>query len=396
MLVRCKDFPVLRFLFTITILMISNLAIGQTGQLQIPSYLTLPEDSILSSELIKSLNGFLSFKEEQNKMNPFILREDLTETSLLLDEFKGIERSTKHNDDNFYKSYLTNVVHLEASSFIVQISYLGVSGGTPIHVASFELLAKQKNNRFYFSSPLKKNTSIWKTKQINNFSFHYKSTLNKRKIKEYVRRVIFYDKKLGAPIIKTEWYGCDNMPEVLEQIGVKYKLIHNGRDSGSFSSREDNSLLIMSGSNNGGFNSFDPHDLWHERLRNVVPKNITNKPIDEGCAYLFGGSWGMSWGEILEKFKKKVASEHSTDWLDLYGRFKDFSENEKEPLLVEYVINALIVKKIEEEKGFKSVLEFLKCGQYQNDNANYFNSLEKIAGINKSNFNEKIWDILRR
>ena len=52
---------------------------------------------------------------------------------------------------------------------------------------------------------------------------------------------------------------------------------------------------------------FDPHDLWHERLRLVMKSEVINRPVDEGCAYLYGGSWGYTWQEIITKFKKYAA-----------------------------------------------------------------------------------------
>ena len=52
-----------------------------------------------------------------------------------------------------------------------------------------------------------------------------------------------------------------------------------------------------------------------------------------------------------------------------------------------YVINALLAGKIEKEKGFPAMIDWLRCGKYQRDNDNYFAALDRIIGINRSNFN---------
>ena len=56
----------------------------------------------------------------------------------------------------------------------------------------------------------------------------------------------------------------------------------------------------------------------------------------------------------------------------------------------------MIVKKIEKEKGFNAVVEFLKCGKYEKTNENYFNILEKLTGINRMNFNVEIWKLIEK
>jgi hypothetical protein len=128
----------------------------------------------------------------------------------------------------------------------------------------------------------------------------------------------------------------------------------------------------------------------------AISRRKVNKPIDEACAYLYGGSWGMSWKEIFTRFKVKVSVDEKMDWLNSYGKFYNFGENEETHLLVEYVINALFVQKIEKEQGFQGVWEFLNCGPYEKTNENYFKSLEKLTGITKANFNEKVWELIKK
>jgi hypothetical protein len=62
---------------------------------------------------------------------------------------------------------------------------------------------------------------------------------------------------------------------------------------------------------------------------------------------------------------------------------------------VDYVVDALIIQKLEKEKGFSAVWELLNCGKYQEGNENYFKMLEKLTGINKSNYNKKIWELVK-
>jgi hypothetical protein len=369
---------------------------AQSKPLIVPANVSLPKDTLIANHLLKSLNGFLSQKESPNKENVFVLKEDLLETSILLDEMKGIEKSGKFKDDNFYKGYLTNVVQTDKSNFIIQLSYIGLNDNTPILMASFEILAKYIDDKFYFLSPLQRNTLSWQTKKIGNCTFHYKKELNTKVATEYVKDIAFFDKKLNAPQDNIVWYGCNDMPELLKSIGVLYKLEYNGRSVSTFNANENNTTLLVNGTYNTNFNGFDPHDLWHERTRNAIAPNSINKPVDEGCAYLYGGSWGISWQQILKTFKEKVASNPKSDWLSLYDGYNNFGESKEKHLIVSYLINALIVEKIEKEKGFSAVKELLSCGKYEKGNENYFKVLERITGINKANFNENVWDLIKK
>ncbi|MCD9576279.1 hypothetical protein [Flavobacterium soyae] len=384
-----------KIIFPALLLLFIPSAFGQTKYINIPVYIKMPKDTLIANNLKNCLNGFLSEKEKNNNENAYVLKEDLLETSLLLDEIKGIEKSNKYKDENFYKGYLTNIVPLDNNNYIVQISYIGSAEGLPILGASFELLAKQKDNKFYFLSPLKRNTASWKSKKIKNCTFHFKNSLNIKTASDYVETVTLFDKKLNAPNKDIEWYGCSDLQEVLQNIGVNYKIDYNGLSFNSLNATENNTTLLVNGTNNEHFDSFDPHDLWHERVRNVIARNKINKPVDEGCAYLYGGSWGIGWKQILASFKEKIASNPNIDWLSTYDEFYNFGESREKHLLVPYVINALIIQKIEKEKGFPAVMELLSCGKYEKGNDNYFKILEKLTGINKGNYNDRVWALIK-
>lgn len=360
---------------------------AQAQSLIIPEKLYLPKDTVLKKQLLADLDGFLSQKEKSNKENAFVLKEDLPETSALLDEMKEIETNRKEKDPAFYKGYLSNVLRQNDSLFKIQFSYMGISDGMPELRANFTILAKRKQDHFYFLSPLKQNTSGWKTQAYGSTNVHYKTVLDTSNAKKYFQLVDAFDSRLGINGVPTEFYSCDNFSEALQLIGVDYKSDYNGRNFNTLTSSEDGHNLVVNGTMGPRFSEYDPHDLWHSRLHTVVPVSVINKPVDEGTAYLYGGSWGMTWEEILAKFKVFAAANPKADWLSLYNESKNFDEKAKYPLNVDFVINALIVRKIEKEKGFAAVIELLSCGRQEKGNGNYFNALEKITGVKKSGFN---------
>ena len=367
---------------------------GQTSYFTIPSSVYLPKDTTVKKLLTTSLNGFLAQKENPNKENTFVLNGDLLETSVLIDEMKNISPSKKYNDTNFYKGYLTTALKLNDSLYLIQLAYIGITEGAPLVRANFTLEAIKRGSQFYFRSPLRQNTIGWKTEEIGNTKIHFKTTINSVKAKEYLQMVSKYDKKLSAKDTKTEYYSCDNFHEVLQLIGVDYKSDYSNIAHNTLTAKENNTSLCVNGSFTPDFTNVDPHDLWHERLHNVLSTDIINRPVDEGTAYLYGGSWGLTWEQILDKFRAFAHENPKADWLSLYNESKNFDEKAKYPLNVDFVINALLVQKIEKENGFPAVIELLSCGKKEAGNENYFNALKKITGIDKANFNKNVLQLM--
>lgn len=238
-----------------------------------------------------------------------------------------------------------------------------------------------------------KNTKTWKTKKIGNNIFHYKNTINIDKVNEFCKLTSTIDKKLKSINKIIDYYCCDNLIELEKLIGVEYKVDYNGRRESVWSSSYDNRKLIVFGNNNSNFDVFDPHYLFHDRLSLVIPRNKVNKPVDEGCAYLNGGSWGLSWKEILKAFKEQIANNKSVDWTDIKETPVKFKTgNYTNP--ANYIVNAILVKKIEKKKGFSEVWELLNVGPFEKGNEKYYQTLEKLTEITKANYNNNDWELI--
>ena len=354
--------------------------------------ISLPADSANAKNVIDALTLFLVQKDKPNQDNQYVWKDELLATSDLLDEIKGMDGSKDAKGYDTYKCYITNLVELDPGNFLVQISYIDLDKRVGEERAAFRLLAKKIDGRFYFYSPLKRNTAGWRIKKFGNLTCHYKDSLNVAAVKSYQSTVSFYNKKLKIPDSPIEFYYCDNFPEAQQILGIDYKLVYIGVKNNSLSSYQNGVSLEINGGYSDRFR-FDAHDLWHARLRMVMDRAVINRPVDEGCAYLYGGSWGYTWDELLAKFKVYVANNPNADWMNLYTTSAKFADGDK-PMYVAYVLNALIVKDIERKQGFAPVMELLGCGNRQNGDENYFAALKKITGIDKTNFNVKMWELV--
>jgi hypothetical protein len=212
--------------------------------------------------------------------------------------------------------------------------------------------------------------------------------------KAYLKYLNFCDKKLSVMPEPMAFYDCDNFAEVMQLLGIDQDAIYNGLRYDDITSHENNATLEI----NGGYTAtqrFDRHDLWHDRLHMVMDRKIINRPVDEGCADLFGGSWGTSWKEIVAMFKKYAADHPDADWAKLYIDNTKLRDDDK-PIYICYAINALIVQKLDKEKGFAPVMELLSSGPRVAGDDNYFKALEKVSGISRADFNKVVGELVRQ
>lgn len=336
------------------------------------------------------MNGLIEQLPGPDRDNRFVDSAFVPETADLLDEMRGMD-SSGLDRPRWFRCYLTNVSGIDSADYFVQLAYLRIADSTPILRASFKLIAHRVGERFLFSSPLQRNTANWHVRKTGYFYFYYIDyPFNESQIAEYIEKAGEFDRKLGIPPYLTKFYCCTTLQEALEVLGVGYKLDYSGVGSESLTAFGPGVALHVIGGTAPTI--FDLHDLWHDRLHAAIPVATINRPIDEGCAYLYGGSWGLSWEEIFRQFKTFMGD--NKEWLTAFTENKNFAQPNQNHLYVDYVINALLAKKIEKEKGFHAVVEWLTCGKYQKDNDNYFQSLYRIIGINRSNFNDRVEELV--
>jgi len=376
---------------TIILLLLYVTTLHAQTNIIIPNYLRMPKDSIQTQQIIKDLNGFINAAQYKNGNNPFVLSSQKIETFILLDEFKNIENSKAFKNKHFFKPYLNNFIKIDNNKYAIQLSHIGIDNDIPYLRTMYNLIAIKTDNGFKFSSPLIQNTQNWKSKKFKNTTFHYKANNTIKNMESHAKMIALFDEKLNSKNRSTEIYYTENRNELLKIIGVDYRLDYNGKKNGIFSATSNNEQLIVIGKKD---KNIDYHDLWHDRLNLVKSRRLLNKPIDEACAYLYGGSWGLTWQEIYSVFKEKIANNKNADWKYYKENPTNFANTKREHLMVDYVINALIIQKIEKEQGFKAVWTLLDCGKFEKGNKNYYKALEKLTGITEENYNIKVWELI--
>jgi hypothetical protein len=340
---------------------------------------SLKRDSLPKQEVLARLGSFLEH------LNGY--KKDTADTHL--QQLSTAALAEEMNDSGITWQVI-NLVRLNDSIYLIKVLAFKPSGIS----GSFELIALKRMAGFCIQSPLWWKTRNWKQQYMQGVQFYFASEFNRSKAKQFAQIFRRFNHIMGADYRQILFVCCDDLNEALQMVGVHYKASLAGYKSGSISQKGNACLFIADGNYTSGFKAYDPHDFWHYCLYKWKPRSTWNKPVDEGCAYLYGGSWGLSWKEILQQFHRFADTTTNNNWLELYEKPFEFTGTKDKPLYVAYVLNALIIQSMQSDHGLTGIRELLASGSGQNGKEHYFRILETRTGINRMNFNSRMNDLI--
>lgn len=346
-----------------------------------------------TAHLTASLTTFVRHAEHPEADNPLVADADRATTVPLLDELRDLCRHG--SDDGFFVPYLTTATP-DGDDLRVQLTYAGVLDGKPVVRAIVELVARAHEDGFTFASPLARDTAGWHEEPHGAQTLCFAEAPDADRARRFFATIAEFDERLGQRAPPGRFYVAHDFGEAARLVGLVYHASYAGRRTGALAGHGKATYVFVDGCYlSPAAADFDPHDLWHDRLHLVEPAASINRPVDEGCAYRYGGSWGFTWPEILTKFRAYANAHPDADWLALYDANFNFDPRGRFPLHVDYAINALLIERLERDRGFAPVRELLTCGPREPGNANYFARLEKVTGITRATFATKVAELLR-
>ena len=365
---------------------------AQTNYLTIDKNIRLPKDSVERTSLTHDLNDFLLSVREGKGIELWVLPEEKNETQILIEEIQDFA-----NDDTIsYQPYLVNIEALsDKISYAVQVVYISLESSQPLH-ALFEFIVHKKDGKFLFSSPLKRYTKDWHTKTDGHIVFYYQNKNHETAVDQYAKFIKEYDEKLGVTR-KADFYFCDDcesMAQMMRLVGMPYKLDYNGFDWNSLAFEMEDKVIDIFSKRLAQQTTIDPHDLFHISAGYAIPMEHRNHYMICGCAYVYCGSWRISWTDIQKMFKTRMTFDKNTDWLKLYFDRYNFGESQERHLLVTQFVNALLIEKTEREQGFPAVMKLLSSGNIYKERETFFKILKEVTGINEKNFNKKVGKLI--
>ncbi len=357
---------------------------SQNSKLTILPQIKLPNDSVVSSKLLRSLNQFLNDKNDNLKSSSVIDSNHYKRYADFFDLFKNIEKSKRYDDDNFFKCYLKNIVLQPDNSYQIDLSYFGLTKSNEIvHRLDISMLAKETQNNFFFYCPFQRNTKYWKNSKVGNITFYYKGDLNKSVALDFDKYNTSIAKKLKLNPIHFDFYNCKDIHEVYGLMGIDYDISRNGEvRSGSFDIKNQ---LFIAGTNTDQYK----HDLTHGYFSLKFADSLRNWTAEEGYNIYTTDYWGEPSENIFNYLRNFINQNPNTSLYEAFQKNIDL----KYPIPIKYPLSALLIRRVEREFGFEKVLELVSSGESDD---NYFKILYKLIGLTKDNFDEIIKNELQK
>jgi len=355
------------------------------------------EDPSKRQKIIENLSQFILDKNVANENLKIVNPKNKLETWLFLDELRN-QQNSKIFTTKFTLMYeIISTEAVDKNSYTIHLNCYFEDGKIKQPVAKIQILLQEINDEFLLSSTFPGNISNWKSKTLENYTFYSEKNIDEKKLKDFITKnnrisLNLNEKKRPTKVILTD--GFVNAYKIL---GINYITGESNTENMffgvDFTTDNSNSILIVA-TQDGKIDSFSFGSLFKARITKKYPRENLYLPALEGYSYINDGHPFYKWEQIWIDFKNTYSATQKTDWLSLYGNKENFSLAST-PLYLENLLNGIIIRKVEKEKGFSKVLELLNCGRFNIENQeNYFKTLERISGITKSNFNEKIDELI--
>ncbi|WP_165023021.1 hypothetical protein [Dysgonomonas sp. ZJ279] len=352
-------------------------------------YSEMPDS--VRSEIITSLNTLFEGIANENIPTNLLDNRDIDFNT---NYFKSLGWITRPDTtSNYPHPQILNIYRLTASDdYNITLAYSKSQKDSvpPVIYGIYTFIATKNNGKFVFSTPLKYRTRSWKSKVIDEITFDYSDKLNIERASNFVRKNRAMASKFGLPIINYKVYVTNNYQESLNLLGVDYEYGNNGIINRGYIVNP-NTLFVVRG------NEDFSHDALHMYAYYIRGKR--NVTAEEGLAYTWGDAYYTdingyipNQNDLILELQQYLKDHPNETLLDIFNsnpRFFSYSER----ISPKSTISGVICDEIERIKGTEGIIELLNCGQGDD---NYFISIEKLVGINRDNFDEKVMPLIMR
>ncbi|MDB5285321.1 MAG: hypothetical protein JWR05_270 [Mucilaginibacter sp.] len=319
-------------------------------------------------------NGKLSLSEVDSKGAELSLS--------IFSSIKELEISKK-KDDSFYKPQLINMHAIGVNQYLISIAYIG--NNTLRAIVCFEAFLNP--DKITFSIPLSYITQNWRIKKVGNITYHYLDNIDLSRANKFNQNNIRIAEKIGLQPEQFDFYLVNNYHDILPLLGYMYDSETAGQETDGYGVDGGYIFSIM---HNEDFS----HDAFHYYAAKIRTHS-RNSAAEEGIAYSWGNAYYtdeygamINQSQLVKLLKRYLKLHPGTNLLGLFDK--------NPPILpaktkVRSLLASLISDEVERRKGIIGIKTLIDCG---NGDDNYFRVINKMIGINTTNFNIEVKHLL--
>lgn len=239
--------------------------------------------------------------------------------------------------------------------------------------------------------PLAGLTRDWQTKQVGDITYHYPDSINLVRASAFAKKNETIAKKLGLTPEKIDFYLTDNYQQALTLLGKTADSTTASRMNNGYMYSGN---LIFAIRHNEDFS----HDLIHYYVAKIrtSPRNAT---AEEGLAYYWGNAYYVDanknmieYPDLISALRSYIQTHPDSSILSLFQNNPHPFTKLAPEISIRSIISARLFQLIEETKGVPGIMTLMNCGKGDD---NYFNTLDSLTGINRSNLDVKLQPLLK-
>lgn len=352
-----------------------------------------------------SLVGSESLKSDRNSSETQTIIKSLENLFIEINAGDIDENILVDQNRNLTKSIFNSYKRFSASDkFNIQVNEIQTLSDQEIFVEIFvnpknseansnpkaiiDILAVYKDGKMKYTLPLTKETQGWKSTVVGKITYHFPKQINESRAKKFDKKNTEIASKLGYQPDSFDFYMTSSYQEILKFLGYAHLHVVNEKAKEGYIGEDANTIFAIVG------NEDFSHDIFHYYAAKLRGQNKRNKTVEEGLSY----SWGNAYypdsnGEMIEQkqlvaeLKNYASSQQNINWLEIFKQDQRIWDKFPEEISVKSTLSSLLCDEIEKKKGIDAIKEMICAGA---GDEVFFEKLEKMLGINSSNFNAEI------
>jgi len=260
------------------------------------------------------------------------------------------------------------------------------------------LISRKRDQEWLVQLPLAQHTQAWQQQAIGPVRYHFVDSIDEHRAEQFASKYDWIARALGQTTEAIDFYLVKDYQQFLQLIGIEYSDKHKGTYRDGYGIVGNTVFSVMG----------DP-DFSHDTVHYYAAKAHTerNWPAEEGVAYWWGNAYYTSqqgqaagFSELLAALAPIVSQYHHEHgqanwwqwWHDNPTTF--FRNTDMAPeTSIRALISALLCEYLWQQQGMDGLIQLMNAGRGQE---RFLTTIDRLLGINKLNFNERIDHLLKQ
>ena len=366
-------------------ILISNVSYGQISIHRNFDLELVEKDSIKSSIIEKSLNGFLTEALNQDYTNKYVDTLHLKKYDFFFRKLSGIGNNSgsfKFNQPNILKSYSSDGVE-----YRITVSFTGIKDSIPFVFQVTELKAIPYQDHYRFYCPFEENTKDFKKKKIKTVTYFYSGGFNEKKGNEFADFKDELSELTKTPKSKLDYYCFQSLDELLKSYGFLYSARQCNFLCYDLGFSDNEGKVFLTGTNNENYLSEYVEDYLYYNLPNEENMYWT---FAIGVSTYYGG-YGLQYtsiDELKQDFRDELQKNPKFNFLEEFKKGRKSSVNRH---FSHYVISTFLCEEVLKKGSFEDLLTLVYSGS---NGELFFENLKEILNVDESNFHDLIVELI--